>query len=320
MAKIISKKYKILALILALVLISTSIPLTILGMENMKANSITYENASSEDKRIASEISNETGFSIEEVFSYKIPGRTWNEVLSILKTTSHSSDTGLKSDRDSTLLNYGLDEDFIQHLKKEGFTEQEIIDTKILEERVMLQLLEITSTSGIPEDEVEILKTDTEIKFSDKEDLTSYKDLTEKIDIKKAVYFMLKLKSEFGSYEKVFDEYLYSIQLGIDLHEYISDKESYLKKKDDKKSSLSELKVITLEKIEEKSIEILQKDNFDSTQEVSAPKNDKSADNVVSADKSPLPEVPKVKVEDVKPKSPTDEVMNEIKEINPVKN
>ncbi len=320
MAKVISKKYKILALILALVLITTSVPLTILGIDNLKSNSNTYENASSEDKRIASEISNETGFSIEEVFRYKTPGRTWNEVLNILRTTSHLSDTGSKNDRDSTLLNNGVDEDFIQQLKKEGFTDQEIIDTKILVERVMLKLQDIASAGGNHEDDVNVSSTSIGNNFSNDEDLTSYRELTEKIDIQKTIYFMLKLKSEFGSYEQVFDEYLYSIQLGIDLNEYISDKKSYLKKKDEKKLILSELKVITLEKIEEMSIQILQKDNFSSTQELTAPKNDKSVDDVFSADKSPLPDIPKVQVEDVKPQNPTDEVMNEIKEINPVKN
>ncbi|WES32597.1 hypothetical protein P0092_12590 [Ruminiclostridium papyrosolvens DSM 2782] len=33
---------------------------------------------------------------------------------------------------------------------------------------------------------------------------------------------------------------------------------------------------------------------------------------------SPLPDIPNVKVEDIKPQNPTDEVMNEIKEINPM--
>lgn len=53
-------------------------------------------NASAEDKRIASEISNETGVSIEEVFQLKSYGRSWNEVLNILK---NRSTLGLKSER-----------------------------------------------------------------------------------------------------------------------------------------------------------------------------------------------------------------------------
>jgi hypothetical protein len=309
---------KVIAMILATVVLLTSVPLAFWGFGQKNANAMNT--ASKEDRRIASEISNETGFSIEEVFNYKLPNRSWNEVLNILKTTSRSGDIGSKNDREGTLLNGGLDETFIKQLKKEGFTEQEITNVRMIEERVMLQLQDITSASDNPGGEVTVPKTDIDEKSSDKEDLTSYRKLTEKIDVKKAIHFMLKLKSEFGSYEKVFDEYLYSIQLGIDLNEYISDKKSYIDKKEGKRFELSSLKVITLEKIEEKSIEMLQNDSLNKNQELPTVKDHKAVNNGVSDDKSPLPDVPKVEAEEVKPKNPTEEVINEIKEISPVKN
>ncbi|MHB8064385.1 MAG: hypothetical protein ACYDG2_17430, partial [Ruminiclostridium sp.] len=215
---------------------------------------------------------------------------------------------------------------------------------KMLEERVAFQLQEITSgsqanhvsqesqiTQAMQADKynksnqvnIEMPKANisgSNKKIDDIADISAYEELAKKIDIKNAVYFMLKLKADFGSYEKVFDEYLYSLQADLDLNDYIKDKKAYLKKKEEKNLSLYEQKVITLEKIEEKSIEMLQKDTRSIVDEVLEPKNNKSPNNNVNEDKSPLPDVPRVEAEDVKPKNPTDEVMNEIKEINPIEN
>ncbi len=319
MAKIISKKYKILALILALVLISTSIPLTILGMENMKANNITYENASSEDKRIASEISNETGLSIEEVFELKSYGRSWNDVLTVLRNKSTLGENSKKNDRDDLLLNTGLDDEFIQKLKKDGFSEDDITEVKLIEERVMFQLEEITSKAQI--NPTESLNPLSENDKSSDIDLADYQELYEKIDIKNAIYFMLKLKDDFGGNEKVFDEYLFSLQVDMDLNDFIKDKEAYKKMKDEKKIKLGDQKVITLEKIEAKSIERAKTESKENN--LSSDQNqtiDKTQNPVTAKETSPLPDVPKPDSVDVKPKNPTDEIMNEIKEINPIEN
>lgn len=339
----IRRNYKFVAIALAAVILSTSIPFTISSFgEN---STMTMDNASSEDKRIASEISNQTGVSIEEVFLLKSKGRSWNQVLSALKNKSNLGASSQKNNRDELLLNSVLDEDFIARLKKEGFSEENITEVKMLEERVVFQLQEIISSSqgnqvaqiastaqlnkskesnqlNIEEPKLDI-NGGTNNNAIDK-DISSYEELLKKIDIQNAVYFMLKLKADFGSYEEVFDEYLYSLQADLDLNDYIKDKDIYKKSKDEKKLLLNEQEVITLEKIEEKAIDKIQKDNKNIESEVSAQKNDKTVNSAVrdsvAQDKSTLPDVPNPNSENVKPKNPTDEIMNEINEINPIGN
>lgn len=319
----ISKHHKILAILLAAVILSTSIPLTIWGIG--ERNTITMENASEEDKRIASEISNETGAGIEEVLELKSYGRSWNEVLNILKNRSALGSKSEKNNRNDLLINSGLDEDFTAKLKKEGFSEQEILDAKLLEERVIFQLQEITLEGQANQVKIEQPAADNAIKVTGYENIAAYEELYKKINIEDAIYFMLKLKNEFGSYEKVFDEYLFSLQAELDLNEYIKDKEAYAKSRNEKELLIGHEKIITLEKIEEKSIENMQKKNNDSEDQLltqgnkTTNKQAEAAGNSMQG-KSPLPDVPKPADGDIKPKNPTDEIMNEIKSINPLEN
>jgi hypothetical protein len=330
---IIRKHQKLIALILGVIILLGSIPLT---MGWNKNNVSAMDNASSEDKRIASEISNTTGAKLEEIFRLKNNGRSWNEVLSTLKNKYSIGTSGDISSRDSLLLSSGLDEEFMAKLKKEGFSEQDITEVKLLEERVSFQLQEITDgsresqvtnpthSSQTTPANIEEPKLGLSSNNKDLDDISAYEELYKKIDIKNAVYFMLKLKADFGSYEKVFDEYIYSLQADLDLNEYIKDKKAYLKSKGEKQLLLNEQKVLTLEKIEEKSIEKTQQDNKNSASDVSTQENEKTSNSAasdsVTQDKSPLPDVPKPANEDVKPKNPTYEIMNEIKEINPIEN
>ncbi len=320
-------KFRFTALILAAVVLLTSVPLVFHGFGRQAANAVN--SASQEDRRIATEISNETGFSVEEVFNYKIAGRSWSQVLDILRTTSHIADAGGKSDKNSVLLSNGLDEDFISKLKKEGFSQQQIIDAKMLAERVILQLQDIAAyharSQAKPVEAPGAGQADQKVLEEDKEDSSkAYSELSKKIDSKDAIYFMLKLKSDFGSYESAFDEYLCSLQLELDIGEYIKDRKAYLIKKEDKSLMLNGKKIITLQNIEEKNIEILQWDNMKAQSET-FPSLDKRAggqtaqiSQAAEDSPNPLPEAPRVDAGTVKPKNPTDEVMDEINKINPV--
>lgn len=321
-------KFRFIALILAAVVLLTSVPLVFHGFGRQAANAVN--SASQEDRRIATEISNETGFSVEEVFNYKLAGRSWSQVLDILRTTSHIADAGGKSDKNSVLLSNGLDDDFISKLKKEGFSQQQIIDAKMLAERVTLQLQDIDSNNARSQAKpVEAPgaagQADQKVLEEDnKDNIEAYAQLSKKIDFRNAIYFMLKLKSDFGSYEGAFDEYLCSLQLELDIEEYIKDRKTYLDKKEDKSLMSDGKKIITLQKIEEKNIEILQRDNMKAQSEI-FPSLDKRAGGQAAQiaqtaeDRpNPLPEAPRVEAGAVKPKNPTDEVMDEINKINPV--
>ncbi|OPX46463.1 hypothetical protein CLHUN_02820 [Ruminiclostridium hungatei] len=309
-------KFKFIALILAAVVLITSVPLAFWGFGKKDANAMN--SASQEDKRIATEISNETGFSVEEVFNYKIAGRSWSQVLDILRTTSRLTDAGGKSDKNSVLLSNGLDDEFISKLKKEGFSQQQIIDAKMLAERVALQLQDIASYNARTQAKpAEAPGADNN--ESNKDKIEAYAELAKKIDYKNAIYFMLKLKSDFGSYESALDEYLCSLQLELDMEEYIKDKKAYLDKKEDKSLLLNGKEIITLRKIEEKNIEILQKDNMEVQSEIFPSLDKKAGEQHAAQDsRNPLPDVPQADAGAVKPKNPTAEVMDEINKINPV--
>ncbi|HEX2927138.1 MAG TPA: hypothetical protein VHP38_12920 [Ruminiclostridium sp.] len=316
--KKISRSHKLVAIILASVILLGSVPIAYTSLVANAGNPVN--SASSEDKRIASEISNETGVAVEQVLDLKNHGRSWNQVLDILKTRVNAKESSNKSTMQNMLLNTGLDGEFLAKLKKEGFSDESISQVRMLEERVTLQLQEITSDSGKDSVKVDKPSAGTLQNDKDNDDLSAYQELAKKIDIKNAIYFMLKLKNDFGSYEKVFDEYLYSLQLGIDLNEYIKDKKAYQKEKDEKKLLFNEQKIITLEKIEEKSIEVLQKSNKTDDKQAAGSENVKPGKSNTVNEKNPLPDVPKVEAKEVKPQNPTDEVMNEIKTINPMGN
>ncbi len=315
--KKITKSQKLVALILVAIILLTSIPFAYSNFAEKDKNSL--QNASAEDRRIASEISNETGVAIEQVFDLKNHGRSWEQVLDILKTRVNSKEKSNKAHMQNVLLNTGFDDDFLLKLKKEGFSDESISQVRMLEERVLFQLQEITSDSQEKSTKVDKPNAETAGIDKDSEDLAAYVDLSKKVNIKDMVYFMLKLKNAFGSYEKVFDEYLCSLQLGIDLNEYIKDKKAYQKKRDEKRLLIDEQKIITLEKIEEKSMEQLQNDNkIEDNKLTGSPDKINKSDTM--PDKNPLPDLPKVNVGEVKPRNPTDEVMNEIKGINPMGN
>lgn len=309
------KTVAVVASILAVVILLTSIPLVYSSIGEKDKNA--FKSASTEDRRIASEISNETGVAVEQVYDLKMHGRSWEQVLNILKNRVNSKKKNNKTKMQNTLINSGLDEDFLKKLRKEGFSEQGINQVKMLEERVVFQLQEISAENR--ENQIKSDKPNTDTYKVKEDDKQIFAELAKKIDIKDAVYFMLKLEKAFGSYEKVFDEYLFALQLDIDLNEYIKDRKSYEKKKDEKKLLMDEKNFINIERIEAKSIELLQKIN--KPDDKGLLKNETVNSEIRKNDgdgKSPLPDIPNVEVEDIKPQNPTDEVMNEIKEINPM--
>ena len=87
------------------------------------------------------------------------------------------------------------------------------------------------------------------------EDITAFKELLGKFDLNTSVSLMLKLKKDFGSIDNVLDEYLCCLQIGINLEDYIKDKEEYQKQKKEKAAGLDSSKIITIKIIEEKKKE-----------------------------------------------------------------
>ncbi len=141
-------------------------------------------------------------------------------------------------------------------LESEGYTKEEIKVCEQYVDGILFRMNEITvfssNSSSLPAANPDGNSTD---------DTSKYTELQLKIDRDRAAYLMIKLKKDFKSIESVFDEYLVSLQLGIDLTEYLSDKEAYEKARSDRMAGKDNTEFITTDKIENKMLENLQKQN-----------------------------------------------------------
>ncbi|RCX18765.1 hypothetical protein DFR58_10434 [Anaerobacterium chartisolvens] len=315
MRRIIHSSYKAFAVVICIVLLLTSLPLTLGGfMGKQKGDA---DAAGANDQKTASEISNMTGVSIEEVMRLKNGGRSWNEVLSALKDTYYIGSGSEKAKREELLLKAGLEEELVNSLKKEGFSDEDITYAKMLYDRVEFQLQQIewnaegsaaiNGTTGEPDKAYR--------------DNGAYRELAAKMDKSAAIRSMLRLKEDMKSIEAAFDEYLSSLQLDIDINERIMDKNSYLDKKDQKLFLLGAENIITISKIEEKALLQIQRGNSTASDFKQAGTD---ADGGPAAGKdslsgtSPLPDMPDISAKDLRPKNPTDEIMEEIRQISPI--
>lgn len=294
----ISKKYKkYLALLIAAMFIISTLAVTMDGF--FRTDAKAADRLNSDEQKIADDISNMTGVKVERILELKNRGKNWNEILNYLKNNNEANIEGQKEKRDKTLNGFDIGSDYIEKLKSEGFTENEIMEAKILVERVVFQLKEIVNVQN-----------------NDKQDTSAFSDLLSKIDSKSAVYLMLKLKTEFGGIEAVLDEYLFALQAGIKLEDYLKDKKAYERDKTEKGAGMSQDKVITMALIESKMLEKVQSENqANKNRSIAEDGNKKDKVSAKTDGKVELPEAPVHEQLDVKPANPRDEVLKEIGEI-----
>lgn len=255
--------------------------------------------ANSEDRRVASEISNATGAGIETILKLRNEGKLWNQVLEELKSKGYTD--GSSNDALSDFLSrLGTEKDFVLNLKQEGFSDIEIEQGILLADRITFQLQQISLHLNISE----------------------YKDLLTAFNRENCIFLILKLYKEFESMEKALDEYLYSLQAGIDLMVYLTDKQEYLKLKREKETGLIKDSIITVAAIEEKMLESISNQNKSNMES-----NQSTENNVPVSDKFPdteaenvLPDIPAPKADIPKADNPLDSIMDELEIINPMKN
>lgn len=201
-----------------------------------------------------------------------------------------------------------LNDEKINNLKSETFSDEEISAAEMLIDRVQLQLEEIVQDNGNIEDKLINPNNEDE----------TCKTLLEKFDAKKAVYLILKLKKDFGSCERVLDEYLYSIQIGIDLELYITDKKEYEREKSEKTVEYDISKLITLEKIEQKLISKMKENNEKTNDKVVTNNNNLKGDpksNYGSSKNEETTIFPLTETNN-KVKNPASDILQEINDIN----
>lgn len=305
----LSKLYKWIAACIGALLIIQLIVMSGIGfLSNDKANISAASSTNSDEDRITAELSNMSGVSKNKILQMKHFGKSWNEIITVLPDNKRTS----KNESDDRLLaNGSLDEDFINQLSDEGYAKDDILQAKLQAERVLFQLQEIAQS-------VQVQSTQTVIKPDDnnEEDLTAYSKLAEKFDEKKAISLMLSLKKDFGGIESVLNEYLLALQIDLDLETYLHDKKKYEQDKQEKGAFLLQDSIITIDRIENKMLEIIQSEN-------STRHDDPSATQVTDADlsdnqvDSSLPDIPDPKPNDVVPKNPTDSVIKEIQALDP---
>jgi hypothetical protein len=303
------RRYKIIAVILSFALI-TQIFVAFGDPFSWKATAKTSIE-DSENQRIAAEISNMTGIEVETILQLRASGKSWNEIIEDLGQSDEQLQQAGKKERNMLLMGSGLSENAIEKLLAEGYEEQLINESKLLAERVVFQLKELLQTdSSIVVDPLEKPQED---------ELQEFHKVAEQFNVEDAVNLMLKLKIEFGSYESVLDEYLYALQLGLDLENYVQDKESYLEEKQQKISENVTDTIVSLSEIEQQVLKKIQRENARGSEE-QADNQDlpNNQDQLESSDsQSLLPDVPMPTVDDKRPVNPTDEITRELETINP---
>ena len=305
MGKILKKYKHYIAVILGIALIAPMLMINSSGIEMRKNNE-----KSEEDLRVASEISNMTGMEIEEILEIKAQGRTWNEVIEILKANGKIADDTNNEIRNTILMSAGISEETLRKLKEAGYKEEEIMNVKLLIERVVFQLAEIAKA-----EDMDIANPKVQLS-NDIEDIDIYINILNKIDLEKHIFTLLMLQRELESVDMAIDEYLCALQLDLNLEKYFESKESYLKEKSEKTIGYGYENILTMLKIEETMMENLQRYNEINQQAIEKQIEDKDG-FLFETENSTTPEIPYPKIESIKVINPNEEIMKELESINP---
>lgn len=197
---------------------------------------------------------------------------------------------------------------YTERLISDGFSEKEIIDGMMLIENLLYELKEIANENQITSTEV-IMDS-----LSDKEiDYKKYTALLAEINVDEALYILLKLKEDFGSLEQALNEYLYSIQAGINLVDYVDDVKTYQKLKNNMSTALDLQIPITTFEISTKMLEIIQKHN--TNQYVYSFDNVNNNLNAEEYYSDSVNELDNKLLSNIKPINPLENINNEVKKV-----
>ncbi len=301
------RKYsKLIIIFIGAVLVLQSF---VFSMENTKP--IELESLDADDERIATELSNMTGITKEEILRLKYTGRSWNEVMEALKNTNNIN-MEMAKNHNRLLAETGIGDEFIKELENLGYTVEEILEAKMLVERLHYQLQEILKIDNQvnPNSLINIATHPNET-----ENLEVFEKISNSVSSRTLLYLILALEDELGSKEAVLDEYLLSIQLDLNLEDYVANKEQYIKLKQEK-NIVSSTELVTLSILEGKMLEKLQQQNSLNRVEslIIGGKGIESNETSVT---NPLPEIPLPNVNNIKPNNPLEEIQKELNSLNP---
>jgi hypothetical protein len=301
--------YSIIALALVLALAIQTVVFAFGNGKDRPAD-IAADTAESEDMGIAADISNLTGATTGEVMQLKQSGLDWNEVLDRLKAGNGGS-AEQRETRSGLLAESGM-EDIVAKLRASGFGDGQIQEAKMLAERVGFQLEEIASGTGAAQPAVPVPGE------SDKDAaLDTIRQVAERYEPGSALYYMLELQEELGSQEAVLNEYLLALQIGIDLEDYVRDREAYEQAKEEKLALLKPSDRVTVSSVEEAMLERYRQSPDWTGDTASEPGAMGAAKPDGTKADSPLPDAPVPEVRDVHPVNPGEQLRQELEALNP---
>lgn len=305
------RKYRYISIAIIVALLAEA---AIVTFPRLNRDSAVEESSQQQDEQTAAELSNLSGVAAKQILAMKKSGSSWNEITETLKQQLPANNTEDKQGRSNLLHEAGLGEELLKELRQKGFQDDEIMEAKMLTERTMQQVKEVVSSvTSI----VEKPEASSELSGSAEEELQSaYVTINEQFNEGEAVTLLLTLQQEFGSMEAVMNEYLLSLQIGLNLKDYITDPKQYQETKEQQTITLKESEIVTLDSLEKRMLEQLQRGNEAPNRE----DEEKAADpiNLVTDDKESLiPDINPPTVQDVRPENPGEAVRQEIQAMNP---
>ena len=233
------------------------------------------------------------------VSAFLLSGCGQNSVEKTSALPTSATNTPVSTDSDTQ-----IEPNYIERLESEGYSKEEIEASQAYVSRVVLQLNEIETFGSIYAQPAGIESVNTD-------DTSKYSELLSKIDEKKSVYYLAKLNRIFKSMEDAFNEYIFSLQSGLDIETYFKDKEKYNEAKNEKITVINSDNFITSKDIEEKALEKLQNMNNSSKSPnqivpgMNNPNQNLSPDLI-----NPQPDLPIVEIP--QPIDPSQEIKNKL--------
>lgn len=280
-------KKRAIALILAVCLIVGSVNFIVINVWD-KMNE-TYA-LSEKDRALAEDLASMTGKTADSLLRMKSTSGSWNDVVSNLGNLDMHEKMSDKHLQDL--------------LSAEGFSETEISEATMFVEQVLFNLNEILRNETP-------FEAATVAVVNDKSDNKSeaFRKLGQEFDKNLAAYFALKLQGEFIYMQSVIDEYLYCLQIGVDLNLLIYDKEAYEKAVLEKSAQLLREDAITMNDISARVIEALQPGKSDISSNAALELSENSLTGIADKIVINTPKGPR-------PPDPAQEAMDEIDSIN----
>ncbi|MBT2291029.1 hypothetical protein J7E73_18175 [Paenibacillus albidus] len=305
-----NRKYKYISIAIIVALLAE---VAIITFPKLNNDTAVEWSSQQQDEQTAADLSNLTGVAVNQIMDLKKSGSSWSEITETLKSQPPANNNEDRMNRSNLLNEAGLDEGLLNELRQEGFQDDEIMEAKMLTERIMQQLKEVNGTTEIT---VENPTTIGGLIQSDEVDLkAAYVKINDQFNEGQSVKLILILQQELGSMEAVMNEYLLSLQIELNLEDYITDKKLYQENKEQKTITLKENEIVTMEILEKAMLEQLQQGQ----KEVSAEVGGGNSETTILEDKkdSPLPDINPPTVQDVMPQNPGETVRQEIQAINP---